>query len=78
MENTLLEKFKEIKQTLKERGNSTFSKEEFLESVYKKLDLSALDEILEENTPKEFFINEAITSNPDLKEKFYEMIKKDK
>ena len=75
MENTLLEKFKEMKQTLKDRGNQTFSKEEFLESVYKKLDAAALDEILEENTPKEFFINEAITSNPELKDKFFDMIK---
>jgi hypothetical protein len=78
MENTLIEKFKEIKQTLKERGNQTFSKEEFLESVFKKLDSNALNQILEENTPKEFFINEAISSNPELKEKFYEMIKKEK
>lgn len=76
MENTLLEKFKEMKQTLKDRGNQTFSKEEFLESVYKKLDASALEEILEENTPKEFFINEAIASSPELKDKFFEMIKK--
>lgn len=78
MENILLEKFKEIKQTLKERGNPTFSKEEFLESVYKKLDSNALNQILEENTPKEFFINEAISSNPELKEKFFAMIKKEK
>ena len=72
--NSLQEKYNEMKGVLKERGNKDFGKNEFFSCVYSKIPQSVFEDILNENTPKEYFVLEAMARNDEVKDKLFKMI----
>ena len=73
--NCLIEKYKEVKQALKERGNNSFGKEMFFDCVYSRVPKRIFEEIIDENTPKEYFVCQAMQTNEEIKDKLFRMVK---
>lgn len=71
--NEVYAKFSEVRDTLKSRGVVDFSFSLFISLLLKKVPTSAIPQIIEENTPKEFKIKMALTDE-SLMEEFLKMI----
>ncbi len=82
MDNELMNEYKKAKDVIKARSDKDskilLTKDAFLNYLYQKMDKNVFDDLIKEFTPKEYFIKEAIKNDPNLKDKFFNLLKDEK